>query len=155
MLLETTINQLEQTTNTEHNGDRDGRSKAVVFVGSIQATKTNPGILFIGTTQTGHKVQLRPLDVEEIADGTVVQLISGESMTIAPISKLQANVQLNCSCEDFTFRLARADSARGILFGRITKPYTKKTTAPANTTVGVCKHLMKMVDVLTSVKVFV
>jgi hypothetical protein len=155
MLLETTINQIEQITSRDHPGARDSRAKAVTLSGSIQATALPPGILFTASTQTGHKARLRAVETTHDDSGVVVQLVSGDSITITPISKNLDSVQMNCSCEDFTFRLARANSVSGVLFGNITKPYIKKTNSPPNTSVGACKHLLKLVSSLTDVGVLV
>jgi hypothetical protein len=150
MILESTIQQVQQATTTMPS-DRDERSKGVKLVGSVECSAVPPGMLFAATTATKQRVHLRVLDTIEQPDGVQVQLVDGESINIHPIDSRGDKIQLNCTCEDFTFRLARANSSAGVLFGSISKPYIKKTSSPAsNTSIGMCKHLMKLIATLTA-----
>lgn len=70
---------------------------------------------------------------------------------IHPISMQDAQIETRCTCLDFYWRFATHNYQNDALYGDPPPPYRKKTDRPpANPTKspGMCKHVIKFVDIL-------
>lgn len=153
MLLEASIQDLIASTNQIDTPARQHVSNQVQFINGFQSVKVGDAMVFQGHTNTDHnpKVRISGLQEEDSPTAIDVILVGGNSVKILPLSK-QADALVTCDCEDFVFRFATTDQQRGVLFGKITKPYIPKTDRATQNLgkIGVCKHLIKFVDMLTA-----
>lgn len=153
MIVEASIQDLITSTNSIATDARQHVANQVQFTKGFNTTKFGKDLVFQGVTSTGHtpKLRITGLDEGEKPGSISVVTPSGQPMHIQPMSK-QAQAFVSCDCEDFVFRFATTDQARGVLFGRITKPYIPKTDRATQNLgkVGVCKHLIKFVELLSS-----
>lgn len=88
------------------------------------------------------------------ATNTNVEFIGPDSKTyfMQPIKLATNNVRVFCSCLDFRWRFAFANSKNNSLYGNVPPPYAKKTDRqPVNpqNVPGVCKHLIKLAETLS------
>ena len=92
---------------------------------------------------------------EQQPNMTVVQTVDGETLYVEP-AKMADDVLITCSCDDFVYRFAITNKKQGVLFGDIRKtPVPKGVRPSANLNViGVCKHLLKLTDLLKTERVF-
>lgn len=77
--------------------------------------------------------------------------VDGKPYFIEPIDMSSNNVRVFCSCLDFRWRFALANSKHNSLYGNVPPPYVKKTERqPVNpqNVPGVCKHLIKLAETL-------
>lgn len=93
-------------------------------------------------------------DVEYVEEGDpqAVDFVGpdGSDYFILPINQ-NSNVQVACTCLDFHWRFAVWNGKHNSLYGDAPDPYVKKTDRPSQNPrhlPGVCKHLMKLFDVL-------
>ena len=101
----------------------------------------SPMILFKGVQY--HENQ----DVQGLAQ---IEL-GGRNYFFEQLSLENNHVMLRCDCNDFKWRFNYYDYTDGSLHGRVRAPYHGQGGAPANPheMPGMCKHLMKMTEVLT------
>lgn len=152
MIVEASIQDLTASTNSIDTTARQHTANQVQFKNGFQTVKMGTDVVFQGETATGHtpKLRITGLQTDEGPNAVEVMTQSGP-IKIQPLSK-QAQAYVSCDCEDFVFRFATTDQARGVLFGKITRPYIPKTNRATQNLgkIGVCKHLIKFVDLLTS-----
>lgn len=77
--------------------------------------------------------------------------VDGEEYHVLPINLRRHTVRVACNCLDFYWRFALWNFANGSLEGEKPKPYVKKTNRPPvnpEHKPGICKHLIKTVQVL-------
>jgi hypothetical protein len=152
MLIEASIQDLVASTNTIDTDARQHVANQVQFTNGFQAVPAGKDIIFQGTTSTGHNPKFRISGMQKDEGPQAIQVMSPSGpLKILPLSK-QAQTLVTCDCEDFVFRFATTDQARGVLFGKITRPYIPKTDRATQNLgkVGVCKHLIKFVDLLSA-----
>ncbi len=152
MLIEASIQDLISSTNTIDTDARQHVANQVQFRNGFQTIKVGSDVVFQGQTSTGHTPKIRITGLQETDEPNSIEVMtqSGPIM-ILPLSK-QAQAYVSCDCEDFVFRFATTDQARGVLFGKITRPYIPKTDRATQNLgkIGVCKHLIKFVELLSS-----
>lgn len=152
MLVEASIQDLMTSTNSIDTDARQHIANQVQFKNGFQTVKVGTDVVFQGATTTGHTPKFRITGLEEgDGPGAVEVMTQSGPIKIQPLSK-QAQAYVSCDCEDFVFRFATTDQARGVLFGKITRPYIPKTDRATQNLgkIGVCKHLIKFVDLLSS-----
>jgi len=153
MLIEASIQDLVTSTNTIDTPARQHVANQVQFTNGFQAVPSGKDIIFQGTTSTGHnpKFRISGMQKDEGPQSVEVMTASGQPLKILPLLK-SSQALVTCDCEDFVFRFATTDQARGVLFGKITRPYIPKTDRATQNLgkVGVCKHLIKFVDLLSA-----
>jgi hypothetical protein len=153
MLVEASIRDLVTSTNQIETKFRQHISNQVQLVGGYEAFKVGADLVFQADVNTGHHPKLRITGVQETDDNnaTSVVLVGGERMDIKPLQKSD-RAFVTCDCDDFVFRFALTNQSQGVLFGKITKQYIPKTNRPSQNlgVIGVCKHILKLVDVLTA-----
>lgn len=90
-------------------------------------------------------------------DVVTVTSASSDSISFTPLVLSKTNLRVRCTCMDFRFRFALWNFNDNSLVGDKPPMYVRKTTTrpPANpdSTPGVCKHIIKVVDFLVSMKV--
>lgn len=108
------------------------------------------------TTMMFSDVQYEPNDTPDV---TSFKGMDNQDHHIYSVSAVLNDAQVRCTCLDFYYRFADQDYQSGSLFGAAPPPYRRKTTTrpPANPTdaIGMCKHLIKMSDKLTDMKILV
>lgn len=76
----------------------------------------------------------------------------GEEFHCQPIDLTNHNAKVRCSCLDFYYRFAFHNSGDNSLVGRAPPLYHRKTTnrpsVNPNAVPGLCKHLLKLVEIL-------
>ena len=89
---------------------------------------------------------------EDTDSNSTFKASDGTDYHIQPLDLSDINVKVRCSCLDFRFRFADYNSQDKSLVGRAPPLYQRKTTTrpPVNPTgvPGMCKHLLKLVDML-------
>jgi hypothetical protein len=152
MIIEASIQDLTASTNSIDTTARQHTANQVQMRTGFQTIKMGADVVFQGETTTGHTPKLRITGFEVSEKPNAVEVVTASGpIKIEPLSK-QAQAYVSCDCEDFVFRFATTDQARGVLFGKITHPYIPKTDRATQNLgkIGVCKHLIKFVDLLTS-----
>lgn len=152
MIIEASIQDLTTSTNSIDTTARQHTANQVQLKNGFQTIKMGTDVVFQGETVSGHTPKLRVAGLEVTDGPTAVEVVTPSGpIKILPLSK-QAQAFVSCDCEDFVYRFATTDQARGVLFGKITRPYIPKTNRATQNLgkIGVCKHLIKFVDVLTS-----
>lgn len=152
MIIEASIQDLTISTNSIDTTARQHTANQVQMKNGFQTVKMGTDVVFQGETTTGHTPKLRVTGLDTSDSPTAVEVVTPSGpIKIQPLSK-QAQAYVSCDCEDFVFRFATTDQARGVLFGKITRPYIPKTNRATQNLgkIGVCKHLIKFVDLLTS-----
>ncbi len=91
-------------------------------------------------------------------DGKGVRLhVEGIDYQFSPINLDLNDISIRCNCPDFNWRFNYFDSLDKSLYGRVRSPYIPKTDkGPANPLEmpGMCKHLIKTVEVLKDAGLF-
>lgn len=81
-----------------------------------------------------------------------IEATDGTETSLIPINLATHNIKCRCTCMDFRFRFANYNSSDKALVGRPPPPYVRKTTTrpPVNPmqVPGVCKHILKLIQVL-------
>lgn len=153
MLIETSIQDLITSTNQIDTTARQHVYNEVQIVGGYQTTQVGNDLIFQCRTNTGHTPKIRIVNVEESSTPLASTVITtgGKQLLISPIPKT-SQTYISCDCEDFVYRFAVTDQQRGVLFGKITRPTIPKTNRATQNLgkMGVCKHLLKFVAVLTN-----
>lgn len=152
MIIEASIQDLTTSTNSIDTTARQHTANQVQLKNGFQTIKMGTDVVFQGETTTGHTPKIRITGLETSDSPTAIEVVTSSGpIKIQPLSK-QAQAYVSCDCEDFVFRFATTDQARGVLFGKITRPYIPKTNRATQNLgkIGVCKHLIKFVDLLTS-----
>lgn len=89
---------------------------------------------------------------EDTANNATFKASDGTDYHVQPIDLNDHNCKVRCSCLDFRFRFADYNSQDKSLVGRAPPMYQRKTTTrpPVNPdhVPGMCKHLLKLVQVL-------
>lgn len=95
------------------------------------------------------KVVFEPEDTEENVTDIATD---GTEFHCQPIELANHNCKVRCSCLDFYYRFAFHNSGDNSIVGRAPPLYHRKTTnrPPANPSAvpGLCKHLLKLVEIL-------
>lgn len=152
MIIEASIQDLTASTNSIDTTARQHTANQVQLKNGFQTIKMGTDVVFQCETTTGHTPKLRVVGLEVSDSPNAIEVVTPSGpIKIEPLSK-QAQAYVSCDCEDFVFRFATTDQARGVLFGKITRPYIPKTNRGTQNLgkIGVCKHLIKFVDLLTS-----
>jgi hypothetical protein len=79
------------------------------------------------------------------------QASDGEDYHVQPLDLNGHNVKVRCSCLDFHYRFANYNAQDKSLVGRPPPQYQKKTNRPPVNPAqvpGMCKHLLKLVEML-------
>lgn len=110
------------------------------------------------TLSNGHNYQQAlqfqrvQFDEQETPDNISILGNDNQVYHVHPIQLTNHNVKVRCNCLDFHFRFAHYNSPDKSLVGRPPPPYVRKTTTrpPVNPmqVPGMCKHLLKVVEVL-------
>lgn len=91
-------------------------------------------------------------------DGQGVHIIASDGLeySFSPLSLENTDILLRCNCLDFKFRFNFYDHVDKSLYGRVRSPYASAGGPPANPQElpGMCKHLMKMTEVLQHANLF-
>jgi hypothetical protein len=99
-------------------------------------------------------VQYEPNDSPDV---TSFKGMDNQEHHIHSVSAVLNDAQVRCTCLDFYYRFANQNYQKGSLFGAAPTPYQRKTTTrpAANPTnaIGMCKHLIKMSDILKDMKI--
>ena len=84
------------------------------------------------------------------ADGPIQIEYQGRLYTFEAPSLARTDVHIRCNCNDFKWRFNYYDHLDHSLYGRVRAPYENQGGAPANPQEmpGMCKHLMKLAQVL-------
>lgn len=93
---------------------------------------------------------------EETSTTVTVKGADGSDYFIEPLSYSQMDVKVRCECLDFYYRFAAWNQQKNSLFGDAPQPYVKKTNRPPvnpKKESGLCKHLMKAVDHLGTLRI--
>lgn len=158
MLLEASIRDLIVSTNQIETKFRQHVSDQVQFTMGYQVMQIGDSVVFQGYTSNDHFPKIRVLHTQPDDSTTAVKLVTvaGKSLSIVPIKKT-SDVLITCNCEDFVYRFATTNQQHGVLFGSITKPYIATGVRPSQNlgVIGVCKHLIKLVDILTADRILV
>lgn len=153
MLIEASIRDLTTSTKQIPSTARQHVSNTVTFPTGYQVIKTGRDLVFKGTTDTKHQPALRLTNVQEVEQPPSVSIktVAGEELVIEPISTTSP-AYVTCDCEDFVYRFATTNQQHGVLFGKITRPHIPKTDRKTSNIgkIGVCKHILKFVDLLAS-----
>jgi len=116
--------------------------------------------LFLRTRALNEDREYRPMIVvknvqyrEHRGPGVVeLRASDGESYLLEPPALEDHDLILRCNCPDFYWRFNYFDHLDRSLFGRVRRKYEAKAnpgSANPQEMPGVCKHLMKMAQVLT------
>ena len=153
MLIETTIRDLITSTYQISTTARQHVYNEVQIINGYQITRVGGDLIFQCQTNTGHAPKIRIVGVDEAIGGAVSVLTTttGEQLSI---NAIPPNTQsyISCDCEDFIYRFAVTNQQHGVLFGKITRPSIPKSTRATQNLgkIGVCKHLLKFIAVLTN-----
>lgn len=93
-------------------------------------------------------VAFEDVDTEQNA---TFQASDGEDYHVQPLELNGHNVKVRCSCLDFHYRFANYNAQDKSLVGRPPPLYQKKTNRPPVNPAqvpGMCKHLLKLVEML-------
>jgi hypothetical protein len=94
------------------------------------------------------RVAFEPEDTETNA---TFQASDGEDYHIQPLQLTGHNVKVRCNCLDFHYRFANYNAQDKSLVGKPPPLYQKKTNRPPvnpGQVPGMCKHLLKLVEML-------
>lgn len=88
-------------------------------------------------------------------DATAISFnaVDGEEYFIKPFVLNTDNAKVHCMCLDFYYTFSAWNDRDDSLQGKSPKPYVKKTDRPPRNppkVPGMCKHLIKLTDVLKS-----
>lgn len=154
MLIEASIQDLLTSTNQIETKARQHIAYKVQFPQGYQVLKVGKDLVFQGHASTGHNPKIRQVNFQEDEDtGTLVATTTHETLSVVPM-EMNSPVYVTCDCEDFVYRFAFTNHQQGVLFGRITSPKIPKTNRPTSNLgqIGICKHLIKFVELLASEK---
>ncbi len=79
---------------------------------------------------------------------------NGQHHQIGRLSRANTDVALRCECGDFFWRFNYYDHLDRSLYGRVRRPYIalyNPGSANPTESPGICKHLMKMAEVLENI----
>lgn len=113
----------------------------------VSSTSTSNGHQYKQALQF-NGVQFEGSDTETNA---TFQASDGEDYHVQPLDLAGHNVKVRCNCLDFHYRFANYNSQDKSLVGRPPPLYQRKTNRPpVNPTQvpGMCKHLLKLVQML-------
>ena len=88
--------------------------------------------------------------LREIKDRYYIPIENGKFFS-RPISESKDRILCSCDCRDFQFRFAEINKQNDALYGREPDLYEQKTNRPPANALGlpgVCKHLVRLVDIL-------
>lgn len=94
------------------------------------------------------KVLFEPEDTESNA---TFQASDGEDYHVQPLELTGHSVKVRCNCLDFHYRFANYNSQDKSLVGKPPPLYQRKTNRPPvnpDQVPGMCKHLLKLVEML-------
>jgi hypothetical protein len=98
-------------------------------------------------------------DDEDTPNNVTFIATDGERYHIQPIKFTENNAKVRCTCLDFYYRFSYYNAKAGDLYGKPFPPYRRRTTTypPVNPMKlpGVCKHLLKMMQMLEENKFLV
>ena len=152
MLIEASIRDLITSTNQIETKARQHIAYQVQITGGFQTLKVGPDLVFQSNTSTGHHPKIRITGFEEYTGPGAVNVVTvaGEELSVRQLS-VSSRAYVSCDCEDFIYRFAATNQQYGVLFGKITRPSIPKTNRVQNLgLIGVCKHLIKFVELLKS-----
>ncbi len=123
---------------------------------------TNQKILSINantsTSGTGNKhtpmLALKDVNFQAPQSGQNVEIqgADGQKQSITPVKLNINNVMVACDCEDYIKRFAPYNVQNNCHLGQPPAPYTRKTTTYPEVNPkhlpGMCKHIIKIVEVL-------
>lgn len=90
-------------------------------------------------------------------NGAVIKASDGLIYKFSKISLNETDVLLRCNCLDFYYRFNYYDHVDKSLYGRKRAKYESKGIGPPanpNKTPGMCKHLIKTIQVIKEEKIF-
>ena len=156
MLVEASIKDLINSTNQIETKARQHIAYQVRITNGFQVLRVGRDLVFQGHTSTGHDPKIRLIDYQESQQGdstksTPIVTVAQQEIDLIPMTK-HSQVYVTCNCEDFIYRFATTNQKNGVLFGHITRPTIPKTSRPSSNLgqIGVCKHLIKFIDLLTA-----
>lgn len=88
---------------------------------------------------------------EDTDTNATFQASDGEDYHIQPLNLSGHNVKVRCNCLDFHYRFANYNAQDKSLVGKPPPLYQKKTNRPPvnpSQVPGMCKHLLKLVEML-------
>lgn len=152
ILLESSIGDLERSTERSFGHDRNDDSTAVNITNMVispgkdtlsvnaQSHNTNKGSNY-DTNFVFQGVTYLP---EKTGGATSFVASDGEQYNIRPLQKNTNQVQVSCNCLDFYWTFATWNNADGSLLGPSPDPYVKTSNRPPRNpakTPGICKHM--------------
>ena len=162
LLLETSLNQLIQSTDAGFDTDRRLSATDTTSVVNIDLVPAR-GKLTAKAAVRGSEnkvyqvlIQFQTVKYTPPANTDRVTFVAQEqTYAISPIDVGNTNVKVRCQCLDFRFRFAMINSADGSLFGNrppIYRPVPGSNRGSANPskTPGICKHIKTLMDELES-----
>ncbi|TFH11190.1 MAG: hypothetical protein E4H14_01160 [Candidatus Thorarchaeota archaeon] len=157
---ETTYNQLRQNIQVGF-PDTQKRQHATgeVNVGNIQFVPVANGLQINAQSRSNSHNYAQSMiftGVETAPEGapdTASYMgTDGETHNITPIALAGSRAKVNCSCLDFHYRFAKLNYSADALVGNPPPLYQRKTQTrpPANPArvPGICKHIIRLVDML-------
>jgi hypothetical protein len=152
------LGKLEKNTKTLPS-DRDGNSDRVQVSNIIFIPYLNEKRLLVKakakTQKNLYNTAISFNNVKFINDEPLNTIsfiaVDGEEYNIKPLILNTDNAKVNCTCLDFYYTFSVWNDNDDSLEAGTPKPYVKKTNRPPRNppkVPGMCKHLLKMVDVL-------
>lgn len=162
LLLETSLNQLIQKTDSGFDSDRRLNATDTVSVVDVsllpQKGKLMAKAKIRGSENKAYDtyIQFQGIVYNPPESQDRVTFVSNEqTYAISPIDVGNNNVKVRCTCLDFRFRFAMINSADGSLYGPrppIYRPVPGSNRGSANPSKvpGICKHIKTLMDELSS-----
>jgi hypothetical protein len=158
-----TIHQLKSTVNVFFDTPRDQKSRQVQVMNKVYVPFIEDSQLLIkaNTKTTGNTYTTSILfnDVKFVEPDTrfaIEILTKGDKLYILPIKRRESDVLVSCTCLDFYYMFSVWNHKDTSLYGDAPEPYIKKTDSPLRNprrVPGVCKHILRLSDILIQERV--
>ena len=163
-LLEITLQKLQQSTVDAFPDTKKRQHKSntvnISQVKFLPYQKSNvlkvEGVATSGPNRYNCTMTFEDVYYEESDSNQVVSFkgVDDQSYHIHPLKNDVNDVKVKCTCMDFHYRFAQANYQADGLEGNPPPPYVKKTDRPdvnPETEPGMCKHLVKLKEHLTTI----
>lgn len=162
LLLETSLNQLIQKTDSGFDSDRRLNATDTTSVVDVSLLPQKGKLMAKAKVRGSENkmydtyIQFQGIQYNPPENQDRVTFVSNEqTYAITPIDVGNNNVKVRCTCLDFRFRFAMINSADGSLYGPrppIYRPVPNSGRGSANPSKvpGICKHIKTLMDELQS-----